>query len=98
MLIRASIDALKQFINSASKAFPTNPVLTVANVSSFAHKNRNANSIFVAKYLSSDGGSSSSLNGGGKHMVELYRQQVTVPFNFCQIKGADLTELTHKNI
>ena len=31
-------------------------------------------------------------------MVELYRQQVTVPINFCQIKGADLTELTHKNI
>ena len=27
-----SIDALDQFINGASKAFPTNPVLSVANV------------------------------------------------------------------
>ena len=78
------------------KPFPTNPVLPVANVLRFAHKNLNANSIFVAKYLSSDGGSSSSASGGGKHRIELYRQQVTVPFNFCQIKGADLTELTHK--
>ena len=46
--------------------------------------------------MSSDGGSSSSLNGGGKHRVELYRQQVTVLLNFCPITGADLTELTHK--